>query len=252
MEMQSTHLSPAPSANYSKVTEEDLKEVLEGHKKSFPRFYESQILPIIQQQHQLLQQQQKLLNQKGGLNQTLVELKNKSEALAKKREELDKKSEELAKRGEEAKTMQAEGRAMKAAGLKGLEEVAKKRQDLLTKQFYTIFNKTPLPIEEIDTLFKTYLADGSLTTEKSPAGSYPKINSMKAVIRYLDDHPDIKTCNFLIFKTAVHDIPTLADYLKKSTIKAIGLNSGIPNDAKASLAEAVNARNGSLKVQYLS
>ena len=159
----------------------------------------------------------------------------------------------------EGRAMQAEGRAMQAEGRKGLQEVAKEReaiakerQDILTKQFYSIFNgKKPLPVEEIDTLFNTYLADRSLSVEKSSSGtSYPKINSMRSITHYLDDHPNVKICDLRPFKAEVYDIPTLAEYLKHSTVKLIGIKNGIPDDAKASLAEAVAARNGGLKVQY--
>jgi len=124
----------------------------------------------------------------------------------------------------------------------------------LTRQFYSIFNgKKTISVEEINALFNKYLADGSLTVEKSNEGkSYAKLNSMRAVTRYLDDHPDVKACDFRCLKTQVQDIPALADYLKKSTIKAIAINSGIPADAKTSLAEAVAARKGGLKVQYFN
>jgi ABC-type phosphate transport system auxiliary subunit len=161
----------------------------------------------------------------------------------------------------EGRAMQAEGRAMQARGVQGLQEVAKERQDIITRQFYSIFKgkddlaAKDLPALEVDRLFKTYLANGSLTVEKSAEGtSFGRINSMKAVIQYLEDNPNVLTLDFRSFKTEVHDISALADNLKTSTVKAIALKKGISDDAKASLAEAVAARNGTLygplKVQY--
>ena len=148
--------------------------------------------------------------------------------------------------------MQAEGRAMQVSAQNKLQKVAKDRQNILTKQFYSIFNgKQQLPIEDIDVLFNTYLADCSLSVEKSSSGaSYSKINSMRSITQYLDDHPNVKICDLRPFKTEICDIPTLAEYLKHSTVKLVGIKNGIPDDAKASLAEAVAARNGGLKVQY--
>jgi hypothetical protein len=131
------------------------------------------------------------------------------------------------------------------------QTITKERQDILTKQFYSIFNKQPLPLEKIDSIFKTYLADGSLTVEKSKEGiSYPRINSMTPVIRYLDDNPDVPTLDFRSFKSEVHDVKTLAVKLKNSTIRAIAIKKCIPEEAKASLADVVAIRNGTLKVQY--
>jgi hypothetical protein len=75
---------------------------------------------------------------------------------------------------------------------------------------------------------------------------------MRAITRYLDDHSDVKACDFRAFKTEVDDIPTLAEYLKNSTVRAIAFKSGIQEEAKASLAEAVATRNGGLKVQYFA
>ena len=130
----------------------------------------------------------------------------------------------------------------------------KNRQEKLIKQFFSIFNGKASPSEEtINNIFNTYLADGSLSVEKSLEGnSYPKINSMKAVTKYLDNNPSIKACDFRSFETEVHDIPTLAEYLKTSTVKAIALKSQIPEAAKESLTTAVVARNGGLKVQYFT
>ena len=133
-------------------------------------------------------------------------------------------------------------------------EIAKKKQDILTKQFYSIFHgKNILPEEKIEIIFNKYLSDQSLTVEKSiEKNNYSKLNSMTAVIKYLDDNPNIKMIDFRILKTEINDIPTLAEYLSKSNIKGVAINSGISIEAKTSLNKAVEARNGGLKVQYFN
>ena len=100
-------------------------------------------------------------------------------------------------------------------------------------------------------LFETYLNNDCLTVERSEEKkSFVRINKMKPIIDYLSQHPDVRMCNFRSFKTEVHDIPTLAEYLKTSNITAVGLNSGISEESKALLAEAVAVRNGTLKIFY--
>jgi hypothetical protein len=94
------------------------------------------------------------------------------------------------------------------------------------------------------------LATGALTFEQAEGKNYPQINSMPAVTQYLSDHPDIKICDFRVFETHATDIPILAEHLKKSQIKAVAFDTNIPDIAKASLADAVAARSGGLKVQY--
>ena len=133
-------------------------------------------------------------------------------------------------------------------------QLAKEKLVVLTGIFYSIFNgKNPIPADEVNALFETYLSDGSLTVgETSEGKSYPKINSMRAITRYIDDHPTVKMCDFRPFKTEISDIATLADYLKKSNVRAIALNSGIPTDAKTLLSEAIASRSGGLKVQYFA
>jgi hypothetical protein len=185
------------------------------------------------------------------------ELEDKSEGLRQKSEGLRQKSEELRQKREVISQglNELDNLSQKLVEAdKGIQKVAKNRQDRLTKQFYSIFNgKKELPINEIDSLFDKYLADRSLSVEKNNEGeSYPKINSMKPVSQYLTDNPNVVSCDFRSFKTEVHDIPFFADYLKTSTVKAIALKKDISDDAKASLAEAVAARNGTLKVQYFA
>ena len=129
----------------------------------------------------------------------------------------------------------------------------------MTEMFYTIFKgKTDpaskdLPAQEINRLFQAYLADGSFSAGSSPEGeAYCRINSMRPVTKYLKDHPNVALCDFRPFKAEIYDIPTLAEYLKHSKVKGIALKKSVSEEAKASLAAAVVARNGGLKVQYFA
>jgi hypothetical protein len=227
MSLQSSSLD---SAHLRPINQAELTELLENYEESFNK----NLWPKI-----------------GGTVQKLAELNKQKQILAKQKEEAFNGIAlgRALKASAQAKLAEADRLKQEAAREK--LEIAKQRQDLLTKKFHSIFNKTPLSSEDVDALFKKYLADGSFTFEKSQEGkSFPQINTMKSVAQYLSDHPDIRVCDFRVFKTAVYDIPVLAAFLKKSTVKAVALNSGIPAEAKASLADAVAARNGSLKVQY--
>ena len=155
---------------------------------------------------------------------------------------------------EKSKQLDTQSKEMKIEVEKERQEIAKKKQDILTKQFYSIFHgKNILPEEKIEIIFNKYLSDQSLTVEKSiEKNNYSKLNSMTAVIKYLDDNPNIKMIDFRIIKTEINDIPTLAEYLSKSNIKGVAINSGISIEAKTSLNKAVEARNGGLKVQYFN
>ena len=125
---------------------------------------------------------------------------------------------------------------------------------MVTKQFYGIFNKNvnALTPEKISQIFKDYLADGSLSFERPVEGgpSYPQMNSMKAVTKFLQAHPEFTTCDFRVFKDKVFDITTLTAFLKTSKINGLAMKKSISQEAKNSLATAVAARHGGLKVQY--
>lgn len=167
---------------------------------------------------------------------------------------------------DEGRAMQAEGHAIreeaqaqKASGEQKLQAAEAAKKKMVTQVFYAMFNgMKPLSdqgpkhlSEQIDTLFSTYLADGSIFIDMSIKA--PRLTSMRPVIQYIEDHPDVKRCTFKPFKTAIEDIPTLADYIAQSScrIEAIGINGNIPEEAKSSLEAAVAARNGALRVQYL-
>lgn len=52
---------------------------------------------------------------------------------------------------------------------------------------------------------------------------------MKGVVAYLKDNPKLIQCDFRAFKTEVHDISTLTDYLKERncSVKGIAINRKI-------------------------
>jgi hypothetical protein len=193
---------------------------------------------------ELAQSKQKELE----LAQTLTELNKTGAEIDQRIEERSKKIEERSKKIEE-RSKKIEERSKK------IEEQTKTRQALVARQFYGIFSREAksLTPEEISQIFKDYLTDGSLSFEHPAEGqSYPQMNSMKAVTKFLADHPEFKTCNFRVFQDKVFDITTLTEFLKKSEIKAIGMSNNISQQAKDSLANAVAARNGGLKVQYFA
>ena len=161
-------------------------------------------------------------------------------------EEADRKIE-LAKQGFREQEQKIQQHDQK------LQQIGKDLEALMTQKFLRIFNITKeIPAQEIDELFKKYLADGSLTIIKDLGNAYVRINSTKPIVQYLKDHPGNKVCDLRGFKREVYGLPTLADYLKDSgvSVKLIALNNGVSSEGKQSLAEAIKARNGDLKVQY--
>lgn len=152
----------------------------------------------------------------------------------------------------DAKALQVEARTVKEECKAERAEIAREKLVVLTQVFYSIFHgKTPLPEDKVKGVFDTYIADGSLTVGETADGkSFAKVNSMKAVTHYLADNKDVKMCDFRPFGVQISDIPTLSEFLKTATIKAVAFNKDIPADSKAKLQDAVAARNGTLKVQY--
>jgi myosin heavy subunit len=186
---------------------------------------------------ELTERRSELTERRSELTEKRSELTERRSELTERRSELTEKRSELEQKGNELN--------------KTLNDLNLKRQELVVKQFYSIFHgKKPVPPEEISILFQTYLAQKALTFEQAEGKNYPQINSMPAVTKYLTDRSDIKSCDFRVFETHVTGIPILAEYLKKSSIKAVAFNENIPSSAKADLAEAVAARKGGLKVQY--
>lgn len=178
-------------------------------------------------------------------------------------------AEEKARLLELSKQKFAEAAKLEASSQIKLAEASKKGQDILTKQFWSIFNgAVALPTERCDEVFSKYLTDRSFTAEETPDGKYfGRINSMAPVLAYLrnqarDHERDntitlTKVCNFGLFKAEVNDIDTLVGFLKTSeasAIKTIAFNNTISQIAKNKLAEAENARRGTLNpltVRYL-
>lgn len=151
-----------------------------------------------------------------------------------------------------AQRMNEEGDRMIAEGDRKIEEARCKQQEIIVTLFYRIFygNKQSVPPQTVSLLFTNYLNDGSISFDKDK--SCFKINSMKGVVSYLKDHAEIKQCDLRSFKAEIQDIQTLAKYLKNSAVRAIAINNGIAEQAKTSLAQAVAARNGGLRVQYFA
>ena len=180
----------------------------------------------------------------------------KTEEGQKKIEEGSKKIEEGQKKIEESQRLRTEGQKKIEEADKRMAAVIKGRQDILTKQFWAIFNgKTLLATEKCQDVFGTYLADGSFSVEKNSAGSsYLKINSMKPVIKYLSENPETPTCNFTAFKKEVNDVGTLAEFLKTAKVAEVILNGSISKDDKDLFAAAQTARASTapLKIVYLA
>ena len=183
------------------------------------------------------------------------ELGAKKQELGAKKQELGAKKQVLAAQIAKKDEIIAQADATLANIDQKLDKVAKAKQDMLTKLFFGIFNGTPCPAEEVDRLFDTHLRQSqSLVLEKSPAGkSIPKLKSMTAITSYLDGHPNVNSCNFKHLQGEVHDIPTFVEYLKKPTcnVKQITISHNIPKESKLKLDEAVAAKNGTLRVQYI-
>jgi DNA repair exonuclease SbcCD ATPase subunit len=192
---------------------------------------------LTERRSELTERRSELTERRSELTERRSELTERRSELTERRSELTEKRSELEQKGNELN--------------KTLNDLNLKRQELVVKQFYSIFHgKKPVPPEEISILFQTYLAQKALTFEQAEGKNYPQLNSMPAVTKYLTDRSDIKSCDFRVFETHVAGIPILAEYLKKSSIKAVAFNENIPSSAKADLAEAVAARKGGLKVQY--
>jgi hypothetical protein len=154
----------------------------------------------------------------------------------------------------------AEATRLKESSEKKFAQVEKLDQEIITKQFWSIFNGKNQPSQDqYSEIFATYLADRSLTIEETPEGKgFGRINSMSSVIKYLTNNPLTKMCDFRHFKTEVNDVETLADFLKTPdayAVKALAFKTAISEIAKQKLAEAVSARASTpspLKVQYFA
>jgi hypothetical protein len=166
--------------------------------------------------------------------------------------EFAQKQRENNARIEEGKRLQAEGQRRLEKVAQEKQSIAQDKQKILIKVFYSIFHgKTPPAEKDFDAIFASYLADKSLSVEKNALNkSYIRLNSMTSVIRYLDDHPGIKVCDFRPLRTDIYDVATLVDYLGKSSIETVKIRSGISAADKALLDRAVAVRKGGLAVQF--
>lgn len=132
-----------------------------------------------------------------------------------------------------------------------------KQQALLTKMFYGIMHDEKLVDDKkIRDIYQKYLANSAIELVKSAEGKIvgARIKSMLPVINYLNDHLDVKVCNFTAFGSRVEDITTLAKFVTcMRQIRGIVLKRSIPEDAKEALENAVKVRepDAPLQVVYL-
>jgi hypothetical protein len=185
--------------------------------------------------------------------QQTIDLNAKKKLAEQELQEARQRQAEARQMQAEGRQMQAEGRQMQAEGRQMRVEARQRQMNTLVTLFHQIFhgNKQEVPADQINTLFSKYLADGAISFEKEKRCF--KLNYMKGVVSYLKDNSNVTQCDFRCFKTEISDIPTLAEYLKESKVKAIALNSGISEQAKLSMNEAVAARASTstpLKVCY--
>lgn len=181
----------------------------------------------------------------------LIELHKEKENLVARRNNLEVQKENLLAKSDR---LDQEIAASKERQAQTAREVAQERQDILTRQFYSIFyGNKKLPEDEINPLFTKYLAaEKDLTVEKTPDGkSNGKINNMSPIIRYFDDHPNIKLCDLRTFKDQINDVGTLATYLADPSCKinAVAVKKCIPLEVKNKLEEAKALKTG-LKICY--
>ena len=124
------------------------------------RAQQTEIIPISNEEFDLLKVKVKeaLVAKLPELNEIFRQINENNKKIDENNKKFDENNKKIAENNREikvAQTMQAEGRAMRLTGL--------------TETFYTIFKgKTDpaakdLPAQEIDRLFQTYLADGSIS-----------------------------------------------------------------------------------------
>ncbi len=137
----------------------------------------------------------------------------------------------------------------------GDESLALMEKNLLAKNLFKIFS-LELPEAEYQTIYHRYLADGAMTIENTENGKHYQINSMKPIISYLSEHPEVAKLNFKPFKSHIYDVPAFAEFLKtNASVKLIGICADIAAEARKALDEAVAVRATSsqpLAIKYLT
>ena len=155
------------------------------------------------------------------------------------------------------------------------ELILLKYETLIVRKFLDIFNIKISPKikdlrELVPSIFNKYIGreSHSIQIKQVEGISRLEINSMEPIINYIEDHPEIKSCNFRRGKfnrrdfsftgngrSSIGDIATLAKYLKTPLceISALVFNMILPKEDKEHLEEAVLARKNSdrlLRVHY--
>lgn len=126
--------------------------------------------------------------------------------------------------------------------------------------FYQIFYglKSVIPAEKIDEVYQKYMADNPVTTidMESASGTTAvfRLTSMKGVVQYLTDHPEIKQLDFRTFKGEIGDMKTLTEYLalNNCSIRAIALKECLSVADKEAFKTAATVRQGALQVKYFA
>lgn len=160
------------------------------------------------------------------------------------------KAQEAKNKAQEARTAAQEARSKaeehKERGDKIHAEVESLKKQALGKDFIKIFNKSiKLSPAQYEVIFNTYLTDDSLFVGKNSQGkNCPKIRTMTSVIKYLNDNPNIETCDFIHFKDEIDKfaIEKLAEHLKTSPVKEVVFISSISTIANQYLNPVVTAR----------
>lgn len=209
--------SPSPSsADRVLLSAEEFNLLWKEIEPEMRKTYETEVAPLVNQRRQLIQDKENLVAYRDRLDQEIADSKERQ-----------------------------------AKALQGLKKVDQDRQNILTRQFYGIFNgNKKLPVEETNALYMKYLAEKDLSVEETAEGkSFGKIKNMRPVIKYLKDHPDIKSCDFRSFEDQIEDIGVLTTFLTEPSCKInnLAFKNCIPLEAKNKLAEAIAAKKGKVE-----
>lgn len=134
-----------------------------------------------------------------------------------------------------------------------LQKNERSRLDKLIDMFYFIFHEIRKAPEKERATVESYIKSGDsvgigkVQTSDGKTKTFPVINSMDAIFRYLADHRDITTLNFAPFGINVKGIADLAKFLvqPECRITTVKIDPRIPAEDMRSLLEAVKARKGS-------
>jgi|GEM_PF-4793375 len=214
---------------------------------------EELIVPITKYIKERMRIEEQIAERRPKIEESLL----KAQEAGRKAQEADQKAQEADRKAQEAhqKAQEADQKAQEAR--QKAREAIQGQNTVLVRVFLKIFCITdPVPNEQIDPLYSTYLSDKSISFDKS--NSCFRLNSMAGVVKYLKEHPEVKQCDFRAFKAKVDNVSTLDDlstfvnYLAtgEAKVKAIAISSGISQEAKQSLDIA--AKKGRVQVQYFS